>query len=301
MTKFLELSFSGIAVGAQYALVALGFVVIYRATGVINFAQGGFVLLGAYLTYNFHQTWGIPFYLALLLAMAGGAVIGLLVEALILRRLIGKPPFILIMVTIGLLIIIDQIAPAVWGASPLSLADPWQLDTVKLADLNLKVADFWTLGLVALVLAAFFAFFRYSKQGLAMRATALDQEAALAQGISVSRVFALAWAIAGVVAALAGVTLAAAAGSTGGAAPQIEVVALAAFPAIILGGLDSPVGAVVGGLIIGVSQSLTAGYQPEYATWLGQGFSLVMPYVVMLIILMIRPYGLFGTPEVRRV
>jgi branched-chain amino acid transport system permease protein len=147
------------------------------------------------------------------------------------------------------------------------------------------------------VLIAFFLFFRYSKLGVAMRATAVDLEAALAQGISVRRVVAVSWAIAGLVAALAGATLA-----SGGAGvrPEIELVAFAAFPAIILGGLDSPGGAVVGGLVIGLAQSLTANYQPQYASWLGNGFNLVMPYVVMVIVLMVRPYGLFGQRRVRR-
>jgi branched-chain amino acid transport system permease protein len=159
--------------------------------------------------------------------------------------------------------------------------------------------DLWTIGLAGLVLLAFFAFFRYSSLGLAMRATALDQEAALAQGISARRVFATSWAIAGVVAALAGVTLSS--GQSGGVDTGIGFIALAAFPAMILGGLDSPLGALVGGLIIGISQSLTQGYQNDYFEFFGAGFHEVMPYVVMILILLVRPYGLFGTPEVRRV
>jgi branched-chain amino acid transport system permease protein len=138
---------------------------------------------------------------------------------------------------------------------------------------------------------------RYTRYGLAMRATALDQEVALAQGISARRVFALSWGIAGIVAALAGVTLASGAA---GVNPTISFIALAAFPAMILGGLDSPLGAVIGGMVIGVTQTLTAGYQPEHAAWLGANFHVVMPYVVMILILLVRPYGLFGTREVHR-
>jgi branched-chain amino acid transport system permease protein len=297
MTKFLELCVQGVATGAQYALVALGFVIIYRATGVINFAQAGFVVLGAYFAYNFHHTFDIPFYPAMVLAMAAGALVGVVVEATVLRRLVGQPPFVVIMITIGVLTIIEQIVTTIWGANPLPLGDPWGVHSVKAGNITLRVTDLWTIGIVAGVVVLFFLFFRYSRLGVAMRATAVDLEAALAQGISVRRVVGVSWAIAGLVAALAGVTLA---GGGAGVRPDIELVAFAAFPAIILGGLDSPGGAVVGGLIIGLAQSLTAGYQPEYASWLGQGFNLVMPYVVMIIILMVRPYGLFGQRRVRR-
>lgn len=298
MTKFLQLCFQGLAVGAQYALVALGFVVIYRATRVINFAQGGLVMLGAYLTYNFHQTWGLPFFVAVALAVVVSAALGVLVEALILRRMVGQPTFAVLMITIGLLFVIEQVVTTIWGFEALNLGDPWKVRATQVGEVVLAVRDIWTIVLAAAVLAAFFAFFRYSAMGVAMRATALDQEAALAQGISARRVFALSWAIAGGVAALAGVTAAAGAAALN---PQVEFIALRAFPAMILGGLDSPAGAVAGGAIIGLTQVLTGGYQPQYASWLGNGFSNVMPYLVMVVILLVRPYGLFGTREVRRV
>jgi branched-chain amino acid transport system permease protein len=298
VTNFLQLCFAGLALGALYALVALGFVVIYKATGVINFAQGGLVLLGCYLTYNFHQTWGVPFFLAIPMAMLACALAGAAVERFVLRWLVGQPAFAVIMVTIGLLFVIEQIVTGVWGFDRLNLGDPWGISKVEAGDVVFAVKDIWTIGLTAVVLLAFFLFFRYSSVGVAMRATAFDQEAALAQGISARRIFALSWAIAGAVATLAGVMLAA---GGGGVRPDIQYVALIAFPAIILGGLDSPGGAVVGGVVIGITQTLTAGYQPEHAPWLGSGFNAVMPYFVMIVILMIRPYGLFGTPEVRRV
>lgn len=298
MTKFAQLCFQGLAVGAQYALVALGFVVIYRATRVINFAQGGLVMLGAYLTYNFHQTWGLPFFVAVLCAVVVSGLLGVAVEALILRRMVGQPTFAVLMITIGMLFVIEQVVTTVWGFDALNLGDPWEVRTAKVGEVVLSVRDIWTIGLAAAVLAAFFAFFRYSAMGVAMRATALDQEAALAQGISARRVFAVSWAIAGGVAALAGVTAAAGAAAL---SPQVEFIALRAFPAMILGGLDSPGGAVAGGVIIGLTQVLTGGYQPEHAPWLGTGFSNVMPYLVMVVILLVRPYGLFGTREVRRV
>jgi branched-chain amino acid transport system permease protein len=201
------------------------------------------------------------------------------------------------MITIGVLTIIEQVVPTVWGANPLPLGDPWGVHSVDAGNITIRVADLWTIGLVAAVLIMFFLFFRYSKMGVAMRATAVDLEASLAQGISVRRVVAVSWGIAGLVAALAGVTLA---GGGAGVRPDIELIAFLAFPAIILGGLDSPGGAVVGGLVIGLTQSLTATYQPQYASWLGTGFNLVVPYIVMVIVLMVRPYGLFGQRRVRR-
>lgn len=298
MTEFLQLVFQGVALGSQYALIALGFVVIYKATGVINFAQGGFVLIGAYLAYNFRQTWDLPFFVALVLAMVAGALLGAVVERVLLRRMVGEPVFAVLMITIGLLFVLEQTSTSVWGFDNLNLGDPWGIDTVEVADLNLAVADLWTIVLAGLAMAAFFAFFRYTSTGVAMRATAIDQEAAVAQGIGAGRIFALAWGVSGAVAALGGITLAAGPAQL---APGISFVALAAFPAMILGGLDSPAGAVVGGVIIGVTQSLTAGYQPEHAEWLGTNFHIVMPYVVMILILLVRPYGIFGTREVRRI
>ena len=298
MTKFLQLCFAGVALGAQYSLVALGFVVIYKATGVINFAQGALVALGAYLAYNFHHTWQLNFALAVVLAMLSCGVIGVLIERLILRRMVGQPVFAIIIITIGILFILEQVVTSIWGFDSLNLGDPWGLKTVNAGKVVLSHHDLWTIGMAAGVLGLFFLYFRYSSMGVAMRASALDQEAALAQGISARRVVAASWGIAGLVAALAGVTLAAGSAALN---PGVDVIALRAFPAMILGGLDSPAGAVVGGVIIGVTQVLTAGYQPENASWLGPGFHNVMPYVVMIVILLVRPYGLFGTRQVRRV
>jgi branched-chain amino acid transport system permease protein len=273
-------------------------VIIFKATGVINFAQGGFVMLGAYFTYNFGVTWDLPFWLAVIMAMVATGLVGMVLERLILRRMVGQPPFALIMITVGLLFVIQEVVTTIWGFDNLNLGDPWGVDVVNIGSLVITVSDIWTIILGLVVVAAFFAFFRFSRLGLAMRATALDQEAALAQGMSAKKVWAISWAIAGAVAALAGVTIASGAGNL---SPQVQFIALLAFPAIILGGVDSPGGAIIGGVIIGVTQTLTAGYQEEYAPWLGSGFQSVMPYVVMLVILLVRPYGLFGTKEVKRV
>jgi branched-chain amino acid transport system permease protein len=297
MTDFLQLCFAGLALGSRYALVALGFVVIFKASGVINFAQGALVTLGAYLAFNFNQTWDLPFALSLVMAVATGALVGVIVQRLLLRRMVGRPVFAVIMITIGLLFVLNEAMPSIWGYDALDLGDPWGIDTVEIGGVVLAVKDLWTIALAGVVLIGFFLFFRYSRMGVAMRASALDQEAALARGISVRRVFAWSWGIAGGVAALAGVSLGA---GPAAITPSLGLIALAAFPAMILGGLDSPKGAVIGGVLIGVTQTLTAGYQPEYAAFLGNNFYVVMPYVVMIAILLIRPYGLFGTREVQR-
>ena len=294
----LQTAFSGIAVGCKYALIALGFSIIFKATGVINFAQASLVLLGGYLAYNFSQTWDLDFYLSVVLAMAAGALIGIVVEALVLRRLVGEQPATVIMATIGILFVLDNVATAVWGPTNRNLGDPWGVKTRDVLGVTVADRDLWTIAFTVLAVAGFFLFFRYSSLGLAMRAAAFDPEAAMAQGIPARRVSRVAWAIAGLVGALAGTALAAGASQL---SPATGSLALIAFPAIILGGLDSPLGAVVGGVIIGLVQQFTALLAPEYFDWVGESFERVSPYLVMIVILLIRPYGLFGTREVRRV
>lgn len=285
---------SGLALGARYALIALGFVVVFRATGVVNFANGAFVLFGGYMTYQFSQEWEINFYLSILLAMVSGFLLGVLVETIILGKLMDAQPFTVVMVTIGLLYIMDNLILGIWGGAPLRLGDPWTGSSFQLGDVETSHRNLWAMGLTASVLAGFMLLFRFTKVGLAMRATALDAEAAQAQGIRSRSVHLITWGIAGTVAALAGVMF-----TAGSQSLEIGVglLALAAFPAMILGGLESPLGAVVGGIIIGLVQQLTQLLAPDA---LGRSPGQAAPYLVMLIILMVRPYGLFGTKEVRR-
>ena len=298
MTDFLQLLVAGVAVGTLYALVALGFVIIYKATGIINFAQGALALVGAYLTYNASVTWGLPFPLAALVAVVACAALGLLIERLILSRMVGQPVFAVIMITIGLSIVIEQIVVMVWGGGTLPLDDPWGLSTFAVGGVTIAKSDLARIVVAAVLLAGFFAFFKFSVLGVAMRAAASDQEAALAQGISVRRVVGITWAVAAGIATMAGVLLA----SGGrGVDPGLGVIALVAFPAVILGGLDSPGGAVVGGVVMGIVEVMTAGYSDKLPEFLGANFQRVTPYVVLVLILLVRPYGLFGTREVQRV
>ena len=301
MTKFFSLLADGLALGAVYALVALGFVVIFRATGVINFAQGGLVVFGAFLVYQAEQTWGWPFWVSALFAMVCVAAIGAAFEGLVLRRMIGQPIFAIILITIGLFLLVEPITTTIWHNPPGGIETPWGLTRVTISDVKILQVNIATVVLGAIVMGGFFVLFQYTKVGVGMRATAVDQEAALAQGINVRRIFALSWAIAGVVAVVAGMMLAGGAGPAPGLSVSLAVIALRAFPAIILGGLDSPGGAVVGGLIIGVAEVMTKGYIPDLIPSLGPEFGDIVPYLIMLVILLVRPFGLFGTPEVRRV
>ncbi|NIJ15022.1 branched-chain amino acid transport system permease protein [Saccharomonospora amisosensis] len=298
MTAFLQNCFAGLSLGSTYALVALGFVVIYKSTGVINFAQGGLLALGAYLGFTFSNNLAVAFGVAVLLSLVSAAVVGATFERIVLRRMVGQPPFAVIMITIGLLFVLEPLITAIWGFDQKQVNNPWNIRTIEVGSLVLGVRDLWTIGLTALAVAAFFVFFRFSSLGLAMRVTAFDPEAALAQGISARRVYAVSWAIAAALAALAGILMAA---GPGGLSPSIGFIALAAFPAMILGGMDSPGGAVLGGLIIGLAEALTRGYQDELFSWAGDNVSVIIPYLLMILILLIRPYGLLGTKEVRRV
>jgi branched-chain amino acid transport system permease protein len=295
MSQFMQLLFQGFALGCIYALVALGFTVIYRASQVINFAQGGMLLVGAYLVSVLAVGVNLPFALAVILAvvlLAGG---GVLFQMLVLRRVIGQPVFVLVMITIGASIAIDAAIPAIFGANPRVLGDPWGASAVHIGAVTLVWVQIWAIVATVVILALFFAFDRFSRYGLAMRATAADEEASAAVGVPVRRVYALAWAIAGGVAAIGGLFLA---GYPNSPNPSLGDVALNAFPAIILGGLESPLGAVIGGIAIGLIEVLTSGYAPS---WLGANFADVAPYIVMIIVLLIRPYGLFGTRPVERI
>jgi branched-chain amino acid transport system permease protein len=295
MTQFFQLLFQGFSLGCIYALVALGFTVIYRASKVINFAQGSLLLVGAYLVSVLATGLNFPFVLAVLAAIVLLAAGGVLFQTAVLRRVLGQPVFTLVMITIGLSIVIDSAVPAIFGDSPRILGDPWGASAVRLGGVTLNWIRIWAIVCTALILALFFAFDRFSRYGLAMRATAADEEAALAVGVPVPRVYALAWAIAAGVAAVGGLFLA---GFPSSPNPSLGDVSLRAFPAIILGGLDSPAGAVVGGVVIGIVEILTSGYAPG---WLGNNFSDVAPYILMILVLLVRPYGLFGTRPVERV
>ena len=288
----------GIGTGSTYALLAVGFVVIYRATEVVNFAQPALMILGAYFTSFFVFNAGLPFPVAVIAAMIAMAGLGALTERIAMRPLVGQPVFSAAMVTVGVFIVLTMVANRLIGPDILTVGDPWGLERVEIGgfrffqvDLARTVLALGAIGIVGFVL-------KQSRVGLAMRATSLDQETALAQGVNVGRMFSLAWALSAALAALAGMLIGTGAG---GVEATTALVALKALPVIILGGIDSIQGSVVAGLFIGVVESLARAYQPEYAPWLGANFDIIVPYLILIVSLMVRPYGLFGTPEVQRV
>lgn len=294
MDEFLQSLIRGLGTGSIYSLLALGFVIIYKSTQVISFAQPAFMLAGAVLvSYLAPQ---VSFFGAVVLAAAVIAVLALGVERTVLRPMVGKPVFVVAIITIGVDVVVRVVTNAFIGLDVRQVGDPWGLTTMNFLGAEVQQRYLVMIATTAVVTVALFAFFRYSRIGLAMRAVAYDQEVALAQGISVGSVFALSWALAGGLAALAGVFVATGAGVD----QQLWIVALKALPAIILGGLESLGGAVVGGLAVGIVESLFGTYQGDFAPWLGPNFALVAPYALMLLVLLVRPYGLFGKREVER-
>lgn len=297
MTRFLQSTLAGLGQGAIYSLLALGIVIIYKSTRVVNFALPGLMILGAYMVVYFGNVVEVNFWIALLLAIVVGALAALIIERLAIRPMIGKPVFAIAIITIGIDIILRITVNDFLGANVRNIRDPWGLKTFNLGEVIVQQRRVAMLVAAAIVVAALFAFFKYSRLGLAMRATAFDQEAALAQGISVGTVFALSWAIAGGLAALAGMFV----GTGSGIDQQTAFIALKALPGVILGGIDSIQGAVVGALVVGLFEGFANTYQRQYLSFLGENFSQVVPYVVLFLVLLIRPYGLFGTPEIERV
>jgi branched-chain amino acid transport system permease protein len=285
----------GLGNGSIYALLAIGFVIIYKSMRVISFAQPAFMMVGATLVS--YLVLELNFFVAVILALALTALLGIVVERAALRPMIGKPVFVVAIITLGIDIVVRTVINVYIGLEIRQMGDPWGLDQVGIFGVAVDQRHLATFVTTVLVVAALFAFFRYSRMGLAMRATSYDQEVALAQGVSVGWVFALSWAIAGALAGLAGVFLSAGVGLE----QTLWVTALKALPVIILGGLDSLGGAVVAGLAIGVFEAVVGTYGGDVAPFLGGDFFLVVPYLVMLLVLLVRPYGLFGVREVERI
>lgn len=289
MTQFVQLTVYGMANGAVLALAALGFVLIYKATSVINFAQGELLLVGAYLFYTAFVLLRLPLVVAVVAGVVAAAVLGVAVERLVLRPLIGENPIAVIMVTIGLAAVLKAVVQMFYGTAPQEMPKVLPAGSVSIAGAPVPLDRLLAVGIAAVVLAAFTAFFRWSRHGIAMRAVADDQQAALVQGISVRRIFALAWALAAVSALIAGILL----GDIAEVSQNLASFGLVVFPVVILGGLDSVPGTIVGGVVIGLLS--------QYAEGLSPGASQVVPYIALVLILLVRPYGLFGQTRIERV
>jgi len=292
MEFFIQLLVNGLSIGFLYGLAAMGFVMIFKSSSVLNFAHGELMALGAFVFLVLIGWAGLPVYLAFPLALVGCFILGFVIERLFLRPLIGEPLIYVIMLTVGLASIFKGIMLLVWGGNlytfpeflPAGLAIHW--GSVNIPPVYVVSI---AIGLVFLIL--FGLFFKYSSQGIYMRSVADNQPAALSLGVHVRKVFALSWAIAALVAGMSGIVL----GTINGInVHDLSSIGLKVFPVVILGGLDSIGGAVIGGIIIGLLETFTGGY-------LSTSLRDVIPYIVLVFILMVKPYGLFGLVEIERV
>ncbi len=295
MELFLQLLLNGLVVGGIYALVALGFVIIYKSSGLLNFAQGEFLMLGAYVCLAILEETRVPFVAAFLLTLVFSVALGLLLERVVLRPLLGQPLISVIMVTLGLSSVLKAVVQALWGSHTRPFPPVFATEPVMLGPLPVSQGYLWSLGCVALLLVLLTLFFRFTRLGLAMRATAFSQQVALSMGIPVRRIFALSWSIAAAVSAAGGMLLGAMRGGVDG---SLAFYGLKVIPVVILGGMDSISGAIAGGLIIGVLENFSGGYLDPLV---GGGAKDVAPFVALVLILMVKPHGLFGTAHARRV
>ncbi|MBW1980916.1 MAG: branched-chain amino acid ABC transporter permease [Deltaproteobacteria bacterium] len=294
MLHFVQLVVTGLVIGSVYALVALGFVLIYKATSVINFAQGEFLLVGGYICLWLTVDCRVPFIWSFVLTMGFSVILGLLVERMVLRPLIGEPIITVIMVTIGMATVLRSLVTLFWGTQIRVFPQIFPQEPLSVAGIVISKVYLWTMAAAFIFMMVFSIFFKYSRTGIAMRATAADQQVAQSMGISVKRIFAVSWCVAAVVSSVGGILI----GNINGINITLAGFGLKVFPAVILGGLDSIPGAIIGGLTIGILENLMGGYLDIY---LGGGVKEVAPFIVLVIILMIRPYGLFGTVEIERV
>ncbi|MEE9203301.1 MAG: branched-chain amino acid ABC transporter permease [Dehalococcoidia bacterium] len=295
MDTFLQLTSSGIAVGILYAVIALGFVIIYKATRVFNFAQGSFVLLGGFVFYSMGAQLGLPVYLAFPATFVAMMAVGWLTERLTMRPLIGQPILAPVMVTLAIIALIQGIVLLLWGSDMFPFAKGslptgiWRMGQVAI-----EQVDVLTLAVGLLFIAILSAFFKYTRPGLAMRVTAEDHTVAQNLGIPVKQVFSRSWMIAGLVGAIGGVFLG---GILGGMVYNLDTIALKAVAVVLVGGLESITGVIVAGLIIGLAEAFAGGY---LSTYLGGGIQDVAPFVILMVILLIKPYGLFGLVRIER-
>ena len=284
-----EYSLIGLFSGGLLALIALGFVLIYKGTGVINFAMGEFMMLGAYFFYTANVMWKLPLWLSFLATLAAVAACAALIERTILRPLSGQPVISILMATIGLASALHGVVDAVWGGNNYEMPQLLPRKPFTFGEMMIPGQVVWSCALAAVIITAFTLYFRYSKTGIAMRAAASDPVTAYVLGIDVRRTQRLTWVFAGITGAVAGIVVA----SMTSLSPALGSAALGVLAVIILGGLDSIAGAIIAGLIVGLIESLTAGY-------LGGKVRDIVPYVTVLLILMVKPYGLFGTRQIER-
>ena len=285
---------TGIMVGGIYALVALGWVLIYKCSGVLNLAMGELTLIGAYVSLSFYSM-GIPFLLSLLFSLIIGLVLGILTERIFLDRLIGEPVLTVIMVTVGLSFFFKGTVEFIWGVDTRTFDPPvFSMEPMRIGPLIIGKVYLWSFLAALILLVAFVSFFKYTRWGLAMQATADDEMAALSLGVSARFVYAAAWAIAFMAAGVGGTLL----GNINGLNISVGYLGLLVLPAVVFGGLNSVPGAIVRGIIIGVLENLSGAYLDKYFPG---GIKEIAPFVFMTVFLLFKPYGLWGWERIERV
>ena len=291
----IQLIVNGVIIGTLYGVVAMCFVLIYKSTQIVNFAQGEFLLVGAWVCWWLLTSMEVPFWLGFPITLAFMAVFGILIQVIVLRPLIGEPIISVIMVTIGLSIFFQAMMKWIFGVWAKPFPEVFAAKSINVLGLNVQTPYIMSMLISLVIMVGFAWFFKFSRMGLAMRATAFNQQVAQSLGISVKTVFAASWAISAVVSALAGVVV----GMVNGVSQALSFFGIKVFPAVILGGLDSIVGAILGGLIIGVLENVAEFVDSQYLNW-GNLYT-VAPFYALIIILMIKPYGLFGTRQIERI
>lgn len=293
MKILIQVLIAGIATGSIYSLIAIGLVLIFKSSGVINFAQGSMVMLGAFIAYAFVTQLGFSIPLSLLITLLISALIGIIIERTVLRYLTGVSLISIIMVTFGISTIIDGLALGTWGSSNFTYPKLFPSFSLQLGGIAISSIYLWSFISSMLLLVIFLLFFKYSKLGLAMRAAADNQKVSVILGIKPQKVLSLTWAISALVATAGGILLA----SISSLHVNLSYIGLTVFPVVILGGLDSIPGAAIGGLIVGVLEALSGVY---ISPIVGGAFQQVSSFAFLLIILLIKPHGLFGTKEIER-
>ncbi len=284
-----EICLTGLASGGLYALAALAFVMVYKGTRVVNLAIGEMLMIGAYLFFTFAVTFEFRLWLAMPAAVLSAGLLGAGIERTMIRPLLGEPPISVFMVTIGLSSVLVGLVELIWTADQRRLPDFLPTTPVMVGDAFLAPKVFYGALIAIVLIATVLLVFRFWRGGVALRATASDQAAAYSMGINVPRVFSLAWVVSAMLAALSGIIV----GSIGGISSSMGVFGLSVLVVVIVGGLDSVLGALLGGLLIGLIEALASSY-------LGGEYKLLATFIVLVIVLMIRPYGLFGTHEIER-
>jgi branched-chain amino acid transport system permease protein len=281
---------SGLVAGAAYGLIAMGFALVYKATGVVNFAHGELVMLTAYISFTLWTTFDLSFFPLMAITIPISMVIGLALERIFIRPMLGEPVFSIVMVTVGLAVILRGVTIMIWGPDPFNFTANIPTGVIRIGGVPFYPAQLYLIAALAVMALAGWAFLRFTRMGVAMRAVADNETAALLVGISVSRIHAMAWMLSSALASIAGVLFAV----NYRLVPDLWFQGLKSFPAVILGGMDSILGAAIGGIVIGVIESLSQGY-------VGQGLREIAGFIVIIIVLMVRPYGLFGSREIERV